>query len=147
MTTYNATDLLSKPLAGSIENAGVYMGSVSPGSNTATGDVLQPMKLPAGFKFCALLVNVRTAFASTAPAKIGIAHIDGSTPPQANPDSLVVASTDTSHASTGVKTLMPQNGPFILQRDAWLQVVFGTIATAATGVADYVAMGEILGTT
>jgi hypothetical protein len=143
VATYNASDI-TKSLPG-IDEGAVYYGSVAPGVNTATGDVLNPCKLPAGLTVVAVQVNVRTAFASTAPAKIGIAHVDGSTPPQANPDTLLVPITDTSLATTGVKTLMPQAGPFTTQKDSYLQVVFGTVATPAQGVADFVAYGEFKG--
>lgn len=145
MTTYVASDLASKALPG-VDQAAVYTGSVAPGANTATGDLLRPCKLPAGFKFAALMINVRTAFGATAPAKIGISHVDGSTPPQANPDTLIAAITDASHASTGVKVVMPQAGVFTTQRDSYLEVVFGTVATGASGVADYCALGEFVGT-
>jgi hypothetical protein len=144
MATYNAADLLTKPLPG-IDQAAVLVGTMVPGTATATGDVMNPCKLPAGFKLAAVLINVRTAFGATAPAKIGIAHVDGSTPPQANPDTLVAAITDASHATTGTKLVMPQAGVFTTSKDSYLQVVFGTIVTGAAGTADYVALGEFVG--
>lgn len=145
MATYNASDLTSKPLVGSLENASVYFGNVTPGVNTATADLLRPCKLPAGFMICALILNVRTAFATTAPAKIGFSHVDGSTPSLASPDVSIAPITDTSHATTGVKVVCPAVGPILLQKDSYLEVVFGTIATAASGVADYTVLGETRG--
>lgn len=147
MATYNASDLTSKALPG-IAQAATYFGTVSPGVNTATGDILRPCKLPAGFKFAFLLVNVRTAFAATAPASIGFAHVDGSTPDAsvfASPSTQVTAATDTTHASTGTKLVMPQGGVWTTVKESWLQVTFGTLVTPATGVADYVAVGEFVG--
>lgn len=144
MATYSASDINTKPVP-SIDNALVVFGNSTPGANTATADILRPCKIPAGFRVTHVLVNVRTAFAATAPAKIGLTHVDGSTPAAANPDTLLVAATDTAHATTGVKTLMPQAGPFLTEKDSYLTVVFGTIATAASGVADYVVCGEWVG--
>lgn len=140
MATYVDTELTSKPLP-SIAQAASYSGRVTPGTNTATGDILRPCKMPAGFRIRALLINVVTAFASTAPAKIGFSHVDGSTPAQANPDTAIAATTDTSHASTGVKTIVPATSP-LTEKDSFLEIVFGTIATAASGDARYVVFGE-----
>lgn len=147
MATYNASDLASKPLS-SIDQAAVYFGTVSPGTNTATSDKMRPCRIPAGFRVTAVMVNVRTAFASTAPAKIGFSHVDGTTPDATvfpNPDTQIAAITDTSHASTGTKLVMPQAGVFTTVKESYLEIVFGTVATPATGVADYVIFGEFAG--
>lgn len=147
MATYNAADLANKALPG-IDQAAVYFGTVSPGTATATGDVLRPCKMPGGLKVAALLINVRTAFGATAPASIGFAPVDGSTPDASvysSPSTQIAAATDTSHATTGTKVVMPQAGVFVTPKDSYLQVVFGTIVTGASGVADYTVLGEFVG--
>lgn len=150
MTTYNASDLLTKPLPG-IDQAAAYFGTISPSTATATADLLRPMKLPGGFKMGALLVNVRTAFGASAPASIGISHTDNTTVPSsvfgtATAATVVAAATDTTHATTGTKVVMPQIGAWITQRESYLEVLFGAVVTGAAGVADYCALGEFTGT-
>lgn len=137
MPTYNASDLATKQVA-SIAQAAVFAGRVTPGANTATGDILRPCRLPAGFRLLTLFVNVVTAFGATAPAKIGFSHVDGSASGQ---DTAVALLTDTTHASPGVKTLVPA-ADALTAKDAYLEVVFGTVATPASGDAKYVAIGE-----
>jgi hypothetical protein len=147
MATYNASDLLTKALPG-IDQASAYFGTVSPSAATATGDLLRPCKLPAGFRLCVLMINVRTAFGATAPASIGISHVDGSTVPTtvvATASTAVTAATDASHATTGAKLVMPQAGVFTTLKESYLEVLFGTIVTGASGVADYAAFGEFAG--
>ena len=148
MGTLSATDI-TKPVAG-IAQTVVLCGTVdlsASGQNItpATGDLLIPLKLPAGFKCSAVLANVRTAFGATAPSSVGISHTDGSTPSQATPEQLVTATGDTTFASTGMKTLLPRLGAFTTDKEANLLVTFGTLGTPAKGVADFVAIGEFVG--
>lgn len=140
MATYSASNLLTKQVP-SIDNACILTGRVTPGTNTATGDVLRPCKVPAGVRALVLHINVVTAFASTAPAKIGFSHVGGESFMQSNPDVALAAAADTSHASTGIKTIVPA-AEFVTERESYLEIVFGTIATAASGDARYVLIGE-----
>ena len=147
MATYNAADLLTKSVPG-IDQGIVLSGTISPGTATATGDLLRPLKIPAGVRVTSIQVNVRTAFGATAPASIGFSHVDGSAVPTsvvaAAPQG-VTAATDTTHASTGTKLVMPQAGAFVTLKECYLEVLFGTVATGAAGVADYVVIGEFAG--
>jgi hypothetical protein len=149
MATYTASDLLTKPLPG-IDQASNYFGTISNSVATATGDLLRPLKLPAGFRMSVMFVNVRTAFGTTAPASIGISHVDGSTVPAlvygtATAATVITAATDTIHASTGNKLVMPQIGAWTTSKESYLEVLFGTIGTGAAGVADYSVIGEFAG--
>jgi hypothetical protein len=148
MATYNASDLLTKPVPG-IDQAAVYFGTVSPGVTAATGDLLRPCKIPSGIKVAALLVNVRTAFGTSAPASIGFSRVDGKTPDATvypTPSTQIAAATDTTHATTGVKVVMPQAGVWVTPSDSYLEVLFGAITGGASGVADYCVLGEFVGT-
>lgn len=148
MTIYNASDLLNKPVP-SIAQSEILVGSASPGVNTATGDLLRPLKMPIGFKVAALLVNVKAAFAATAPASIGFSQTDGlpvsDTVTYPSPSTQIAAATDTTHATTGTKLVMPQGGPWVTPRESYLEVLFGTLVTPATGSADYAVLGEFVG--
>ena len=148
MATYTAADLATKQLPG-IDQAAIYFGTISNSVATATGDLLRPLKIAAGVKVAALMVNVRTAFGSTAPASIGFSQVNGKTPDTTiytTPSTQIAAATDTTHASTGVKMVMPQAGVWVTPSDCYLEVLFGTIVTGAAGVADYVLHGEFVGT-
>jgi hypothetical protein len=147
MATYNAADLLTKAVPG-IDQGIVLSGTISPGTATATGDLLRPLKIPAGVKVTALLINVRTAFGATAPASLGFSHTDGSAVPTsvvAAAAQGITAATDTSLATTGTKLVMPQGGAFVTLKECYLEALFGTIATGAAGVADFSLLGEFVG--
>ena len=148
MTTYVAADLATKPVPG-IDQAAVHMGTIAPGVATATGDLLRPLKMPNGLKVCALLVNVRTAFGATAPASIGFSQTNNAAPSAAtypSPSTQFTAATDVTFATTGLKMVMPQAGAFLTPNDCYLEVLFGTVATGAAGVADFVLLSEFTGT-
>ena len=147
MPTYNAPDLLTKSVPG-IDQGIVLTGSIVNGVATATGDLLRPMKIPAGVRVAALLVNVRTAFGTTAPASLGFSHTDGSAVPTSVVASApvgIAAATDASLATTGTKLVMPQGGPFITLKECYLEALFGTVASGAAGVADFTILGEFVG--
>lgn len=150
MSTYNAFDLATKTLV-SDDQATILAGTLDLSSAgaynvaAATGDVLVPLKIPAGLKISAVFANVRTAFGATAPSSIGFAHIDGSTTVTASPEQAITATGDTSMASTGMKTLLPRIGAFTIGKDSYLTVTFGTVGTGAKGIVDFVVIGEFLG--
>lgn len=151
MPTYNAADLLTKPIP-SIDQGITLTGTVTATANTVTGDNLRPLRIPAGCRIGALLINVRTAFGATAPASIGLSHTDGTAVPasvfgSATALTCIAAATDTSHATTGTKLVMPQIGgtALVTSKESNLEVTFGTVATGAQGVADYTLIGEFVG--
>jgi hypothetical protein len=148
MTTYVAADLATKPVP-AIDQAAIHFGTIAPGVATATGDLLRPLKMPNGLKVGALLVNVRTAFGATAPASIGFSQINGAAPNATtypSPSTQFAVATDTTFATTGVKVVMPQAGAFLTPNDSYLEVLFGTVATGASGVADFTLISEFTGT-
>ena len=146
MPTYQAADI-TKSVPG-IDQAAVYFGTINNVVATATGDVLNPCKIAAGIAVVTLVINVRAAFGATAPASMGITHVDGSAVPAivtAIPVTCVVVAADTTLQTTGTKLLMPSAGPFVTQRDSFLSVVFGAVVTGSAGIADFVVKGEFRG--
>lgn len=128
-------------LTGNIDLSATGLINVAVG----TGDLLVPMKIPAGFRVSALIVGVVTAFGTAAPVSIGIRHSDGSTPPWSNPEQLIAASNDAVLNTINTKVFVPRLGAFTTEKDSELLLTVGTVSAGAKGVAYFTLIGEFMG--
>jgi hypothetical protein len=148
MATFTASDLLTKSVPG-IDQAIAVFGTITPAALLTTADKAQPLKMPAGFRVGALLINVRVLGFTTIIANIGFSHTDGSTPPVAvfPTPATQIATGDISLQTVGTKIVMPQAGPWVTVKESYLELVPTTSSTVnTTGVVDFMLMGEFVGT-
>lgn len=133
MPTYSPADLNSKPIRAAQGQAIVYDAKLAPGVNTATGDVLRFMRIPAGTRLCEISVRVATAFGAAAPTSWVLTPVDGSSA------TTLVAAGDTVLNTINKKDLSFE--PLTVEKDSFLDAVVGTVTTGAAGVATATALG------
>lgn len=134
MPTYQPADINSKPIPAGQGEAVVYDGSIPAlAAVTATGDKLNLMRIPAGTRLCEVSINVTTAFGAAAPVTMQLAPVDGSAV------TVLVAAGDTVLNTINKKAMAFT--PTTAAKDAYLQLLVGTVTTGAAGALSATALG------
>lgn len=136
MATKSASDLTTKSVNNPNRgNSVVYYGAIT--DTPATGDKWNLCVVPAGVTVTEVAYS-NADLGTAAPATVQLAPVDGSTATAiTTTDALALgtASTGTSYVCTPTKTT----------KDCYLQLLFGTINTGASGLVSMVAKGEGFG--
>lgn len=138
MTTYTASTLTRSPAT---DKSYAYTDQGSITLTPATGDVANFFVIPAGTEIREVVIN-NADLGTAAPFDIGFAPLDGS------------AGSATAFASaypggTAVSAGQPYHvilaSPVKVERDSFLQAVFGTVSSGASGAVTLQAKGILLG--
>lgn len=138
MTTYTASTLTRSPAT---DKSYAYTDQGTITLTPATGDVANFFVIPAGTEIREVVIN-NADLGTAAPFDIGFAPLDGS------------AGSATAFASaypggTAVSAGQPYHvilaSPVKVERDSFLQAVFGTVSSGASGAVTLQAKGILLG--
>ena len=138
MTLYTASTLTRSPAT---DKSYAYTDQGSITLTPATGDVANFFVIPAGTEIREVVIN-NADLGTAAPFDIGFAPLDGS------------AGSATAFASaypggTAVSAGQPYHvilaSPVKVERDSFLQAVFGTVSSGASGAVTLQAKGILLG--
>lgn len=134
MPTYAPADINSKPLPSGQGQAVMYDGILPAiASATATGDLINLMRIPAGTRLGAIYISVTTAFGAAAPVTMHLVPTDGSAA------TVLVAAGDTVLNTINRKAMVFT--PMTTTKDSDLQLLVGAVTTGAAGALSAVALG------
>lgn len=143
MPTYNPSKGQTPPFSGNYGNRVVYADNAVVSANIANADKIRLCRIPAGTLVDrVVIVNPDLDSGTTLTTKAGFAAVDGSAMP-ANSDVAVHAAAATTWRAAATTTY-EINPPFLVTKDAYLEVVAGA-AGAGTGTVYGKVEGEILG--
>lgn len=140
MATVNASTLTRAPVS---ERSYSYSDQASITATPANGDLWNFLVIPAGTEIRSITIqNADLDTSSTGPMDLGYAPVDGSAGSAAA--FLDDYATGTAVAAGAAKTYLLAT-PVKVEKDSFLQAVFGTIGTGASGAVTVQINGKLLG--
>lgn len=136
MATVTASTLVRFPTS---ERSYAYTDQASITATPATGDVWRFLVIPAGTEVRSITIQ-NADLGTAAPLDLGFAPVDGSSGTAAAFLDDYAAGTA---AATGVTYLLAT--PVKVETDSFLQAVFGTISSGASGAVTVAVNGVLLG--
>jgi hypothetical protein len=136
MTLYTASTLTRSPAT---DKSYAYTDQGSVTLTPATGDVVNFLVIPAGTEVRSITIQ-NADLGTAAPIDIGFAPLDGSSGSSAAFASAYAGGTA---AANGVTTLFAS--PVKVEKDSFLQGVFGTVSSGASGALTVAVNGILLG--
>lgn len=138
MTIYTASTLTRSPAT---DKSYAYTDQGSVTLTPATGDVANFFVIPAGTEIREVVIN-NGDFGTAAPFDIGFAPLDGST---GNSTAFASAYAGGTAVTAGQPYHVILATPVKVERDSFLQAVFGTVSAGASATATIQAKGILLG--
>jgi hypothetical protein len=138
MTLYTASTLTRSPAT---DKSYAYTDQGTITLTPATGDVANFFVIPAGTEIREVVIN-NADLGTAAPFDIGFAPLDGSA---GNATAFASAYAGGTAVSAGQPYHVILASPVKVERDSFLQAVFGTVSSGASGAVTLQAKGILLG--
>jgi len=138
MATVTATSLTRAPVS---ERSYAYSDQASITGTPATGDLWNFLVIPAGTQIESITIQ-NADLGTAAPLDLGYAPLDGST---GDADAFLNDYAAGTAAAAGATKTYLLAAPVKVEKDSFLQAVFGTIDTGASGAVTIAINGKLLG--
>lgn len=138
MATVNATTLNRAPVA---ERSYDYSDQATITATPATGDLWNFLVIPAGTEIRSITIQ-NADLGTAAPFDLGYAPLDGST---GDADAFLDDYAGGTAAAAGAAKTYMLATPVRVEKDSFLQALFGTIDTGASGAVTVAINGKLLG--
>ena len=138
MATVTASTLTRAPVS---ERSYAYSDQASITATPALGDLWNFLVIPAGTEIRSITIQ-NASLGTAAPLNLGFAPVDGSS---GTATAFLSAYAAGTAAPAGAAKTYLLSSPVRVEKDSFLQAVFGTINTGASGNVTVQISGELLG--